>query len=157
VNTSEVAVAGMAAPRWKARLAAFCLRAMEEAGIEGWDLSVLLCADVIIRDLNARYRGRDRATDVLSFSQREGMRVARPGTQRLAGDLVISLEAARRGAAAAGTGEEDELKRLVVHGVLHLAGMDHGPGAGRAMFLRQRKLLATLAGERIMGNAGGGP
>ena len=157
MNTVEVALAGVAAPRWRAGLAAFCRRALAAAGIDGWDLSVLICSDEVIRDLNARYRGIDRATDVLSFSQAEGARVARTGGRRLAGDLVISVETLRRNAVERGGGEESELARLVVHGILHLAGMDHGPGRGRAMRDRERKLAAALAGGGVTEVGGGGP
>jgi probable rRNA maturation factor len=157
MNTVEVALSGVTAPPWRAGLAGFCRRALEAADIDGWDLSVLLCSDAVIRDLNARYRGIDRATDVLSFSQVEGTRVARMGHRQLAGDLVISIETLRRNAAERGAGEESELARLVVHGILHLAGMDHGPGRGRAMRDRERKLAAALAGEAAAKVWGGEP
>jgi probable rRNA maturation factor len=155
VNTVEVALAGVAALPWRAGLAGVCRRALAAAGIDGWDLSVLLCSDEVIRALNARYRGIDRPTDVLSFSQAEGPRVARTGRRRIAGDLVISVETMRRNAAERGAGEEDELARLVVHGILHLDGMDHGPGRGRAMRDRERKLTAELAAG-VAAKAGGG-
>jgi probable rRNA maturation factor len=157
VNTVEVALAGVAALPWRAGLAGVCRRALAAAGIDGWDLSVLLCSDEVIRALNARYRGIDRPTDVLSFSQAEGTRVARTGRRRIAGDLVISVETMRRNAAERGAGEEDELARLVVHGILHLDGMDHGAGRGRAMRDRERKLAAALANGGTRKAGGGGP
>ncbi len=163
MNTVEVALSGVAAPSWRNDVARFCRRALEEAGIDGWDLSVLICSDAVIRELNARYRGTDKATDVLSFSQTEGRRVTATGRQRIAGDIVISVETLRRNAAADGQGsnfwvdEESELKRLVVHGILHLAGMDHGPGRGRAMRDRERRLAAALAGAAVAKVRGGGP
>ena len=162
MNTVAVALSGVAAA-WRTGTARCCRRALAAAGIDGWDLSVLLCSDAVIRDLNARYRGKDKATDVLSFSQAEGPRVARTGRRRIAGDLVISVETLRRNAAADGTtgnrraDEEGELKRLVVHGILHLAGMDHGPGRGRSMRDRERRLLAALAGTPGTAARGGGP
>jgi probable rRNA maturation factor len=157
MNTVEVALSGVAAPPWRAGLAGLCRRALAAVGIDGWDLSVLLCSDAVIRDLNSRYRRIDRATDVLSFSQVEGSRVARTEHRRLAGDLVISLETLRRNAAERGAGEESELARLVVHGLLHLAGMDHGRGKGRAMRERERKVLAAIAAGGAAKVGGGGP
>jgi probable rRNA maturation factor len=163
VNTVAVALSGVAAPSWRNDVARFCRRVLAAADIDGWDLSVLLCSDAVIRGLNARYRGMDKATDVLSFSQTEGRRVTGTGRQRIAGDLVISVDTLRRNAAADGlagnlrTDEEGELKRLVVHGILHLAGMDHGRGRGRAMRDRERKLIAALAGEAVAKARGGGP
>ena len=98
----EVALSGVAAAAWRTDAARFCRGALAAAGIDGWDLSVLLCSDAVIRGLNARYRGMDKATDVLSFSQSEGRRLPGTGLQRIAGDLVISVETLRRNAAADG-------------------------------------------------------
>lgn len=145
MNTVAVALAGIAAPPWRAGLERRCRRVLAAAGIDRWDLSVLLASDAVIRGLNARYRGTDRPTDVLSFSQAEGVRIGEPGGRRLAGDVVISVETLRRAAAERRIGEEEELTRLLVHGILHLDGMDHGPGRGRAMRDRERKVLALLA------------
>jgi probable rRNA maturation factor len=157
VNTVEVALSGVAAPSWRNDVARFCRRALAAAGIDGWDLSVLLCSDAVIRGLNARYRGRDRSTDVLSFSQIEGRRFTGTGCQRIAGDLVISVDSLRRNAAERGIDEHEELARLVVHGILHLDGMDHGPGRGRVMRDRERRLVATLADEAVAKARGGEP
>jgi len=144
VNVVDVAVRGIRPPRWRAGLEALCHRALAAAGIDGWDLSVLLADDEVIRGLNERYRGRNRPTDVLSFPQAHGRRI--PGQARTAGDIVISVETLRRNAAERGIDEHEELTRLVVHGVLHLDGMDHGRGRGRTMLDRQRRVLARIAG-----------
>jgi probable rRNA maturation factor len=144
VNAVDVAVRGVRPPRWRSDLGEICRRTLAAAGIDGWDLSVLLTGDEVIQGLNERYRGRNRPTDVLSFPQAEGRRV--PGQARVAGDVVISVETLRRNAAERGFDEREELTRLVVHGVLHLDGMDHGRGRGRAMLDRQRRVLARLAG-----------
>jgi probable rRNA maturation factor len=157
VNGVEVALSGVAAPSWRNDVARFCRRALTAAGIDGWYLSVLLCSDAVIRGLNARYRGMDRSTDVLSFSQIEGRRVTGTGRQRIAGDLVISVDTLRRNAAERGIDEREELARLAVHGILHLAGMDHGPGRGRTMRERERRLVATLADEAVAKVRGGEP
>jgi len=144
VNAVDVAVRGIRPARWRAGVDELCRRALTAAGIDGWDLSVLLTGDEVIRGLNERYRGRNLPTDVLSFPQAEGRRT--PGHARVAGDIVISVETLRRNAAERGIDEREELTRLVVHGVLHLDGMDHGRGRGRAMLDRQRRVLARLAG-----------
>jgi probable rRNA maturation factor len=150
VNVVDVAVRGAGARHLRVGLAALCRRALAAAGIDGWDLSVLLTDDAEIRGLNARYRGKDRATDVLSFQQGEppvrGRRQVAAGHGRAAGDIVISVETLRRNAAERGIDEHEELARLAVHGILHLDGMDHGRGRGRAMLERQRRVLARLAG-----------
>jgi probable rRNA maturation factor len=138
----EVTVQGVRAPAWRTRFARFCRTVLEKTADGPWELSVLLCGDARMAELNGRYRGRDRPTDVLSFSREE------PG--RLAGDLAISLETLARNAAAWGVTPDEELKRLTIHGILHLAGMDHGKGKGSAMARRQAALAKDLAGERII-------
>jgi probable rRNA maturation factor len=142
----EVAVDGVPVPRWKARFARFCTRVLEAAGCVRWDVSVLLCGDERMAALNERYRGKTGPTDVLSFLRDEPVEQA--GT--VAGDLALSLDTLRRNAAAFGCTEEEELKRLAVHGILHLAGMDHGRGHGGRMLALQERLLLDLETERIV-------
>jgi probable rRNA maturation factor len=85
------------------------------------EVSVAVVDDATIQALNAQYRGQDRPTDVLSFSQDADIRV--PGRPRLLGDVVISLHTATR---QAGTERsvDDEVCQLAIHGVLHLLGYD---------------------------------
>jgi probable rRNA maturation factor len=91
-------------------------RAVEsEAGPSRGELSVLLTDDSVIQDLNRRYRGVDRPTDVLAFPQ-EG--------DELLGDVVISMETAERQAADQGHSLQREVELLLAHGVLHLMGWD---------------------------------
>ena len=90
------------------------------------ELSVLLADDSAVRDLNRQYRHTDAPTDVLSFSQAEGEEFALPdGETPHLGDVVISIETARRQATEYGVALQDELAHLVVHGILHLLGYDH--------------------------------
>jgi probable rRNA maturation factor len=103
----------------------------------------VLCDDHAIHALNRRFRGVDRPTDVLSFSQREGL----APSSRLLGDVVISVEtAARRRKRTL----EDELFFLAVHGLCHLLGHDHATRAeARHMFALERAIRsAANAGER---------
>ena len=67
------------------------------------------------------------------------------------GDIAISLPALRRNADAYGVSENEEMKRLLVHGLLHLAGMDHGRGKSGKMLALQETLLDKLRTERIFG------
>ena len=142
----EVVVEGIRPPRWKGRLAAFCARAMTAAGFEAWDVSILLCGNERMAALNERYRGKKGPTDVLSFLRDE----TDPSRGLVAGDLALSLEMLRANAAAFACTEEEELKRLAVHGLLHLAGMDHGRGHGGRMLALQERLLRDLESERIV-------
>lgn len=142
----DIVASGVPAPRWKGRLAKFCATALETAGYTQWDIAVLLCGDERIRELNGRYRGKDAPTDVLSFPREEG----RNGDP-VEGDIAISLPALARNAAAFDVEKDEELKRLVVHGILHLAGMDHGRGKSGRMLSLQESLLRRLETEHVIG------
>lgn len=90
------------------------------------ELSVVITGDAPIRELNRTYRDTDSATDVLSFSQAEGEVFAVPdGETPHLGDVIISLETARRQADEHGLALQDEVAHLLVHGILHLLGHDH--------------------------------
>ncbi|BDI32172.1 hypothetical protein CCAX7_42230 [Capsulimonas corticalis] len=79
------------------------------------EISIVLCDDDFIQDLNRAHRGKDKPTDVLSFPQDDDL---------VLGDIVISLPTAERQARAAGWPMEDEVVLLGIHGVLHLLGYD---------------------------------
>ena len=132
-------VRGALDPRAVKRLAGRVLRAV---GCERKELSVLLCDDACMRELNRVYRGLDRTTDVLSFSMAEGHAVgaSHPGPELL-GDVVISVETAARNAERRETDAMDEIKALLVHGVLHLLGYDH-TGPREAARMRRAALEA---------------
>ncbi|HYM81155.1 MAG TPA: rRNA maturation RNase YbeY [Candidatus Limnocylindria bacterium] len=113
------------------------------------EIGIVLTGDAEARDLNRRYRGLDRATDVLSFDYR----TAPEGP--IHGDLVISLDRVREQARRFRVGRGRELARLVVHGALHLAGHDHHRAAERRIMRRaeQRVLRATGAAIARLGRA----
>jgi probable rRNA maturation factor len=107
-------------------LAARARKHLRALGRDGAELSILLVGDKAIRRLNRTWRGKDVATDVLSFP------AAGPGP--LLGDVVISLDTARRVAAGEGRALADELERYLAHGILHLLGHDHEkPAQARRM------------------------
>jgi probable rRNA maturation factor len=137
-------------PPWTGELNNYILKILGILGKENWDLSVLLCGNAYIRTLNTRYRNLDEATDVLSFSLGESFHDG--GEERfLPGDIVISLETLAENALYFNVSEDEELRRLLVHGILHLAGMDHDTNEDTQPMLRlQEKILTELAGERIL-------
>jgi probable rRNA maturation factor len=97
-----------------------------------------------IRTLNRTYLGHDRETDVLAFAMSGAAGV-------VVGDIYCAPECAARAARRYGVAEREELRRLVVHGVLHVLGQDHPEGDGRtrsAMWRRQEALLRRLGGGR---------
>jgi probable rRNA maturation factor len=111
-------------------------------------VTVLLTSDQTIRGLNLRFRGKNKATDVLSFPAD----TTAPGAQAIAGDLAISVPTARRQAAEQGHSLSTEIKVLILHGLLHLAGFDHeadtGQMAKRELLLRGRLRLPQGLIER---------
>lgn len=99
--------------------------AFERTGQRPADISLVVCTDDFISRLNARYRGVEGPTDVLSFPQREGVHPEpQPETVPL-GDIVISEETAQRQGEKLGRSLQQEFSLLFVHGLLHLLGYDH--------------------------------
>jgi len=109
-------------------------------------VTVLLTTDPAIRRLNRQFRGKDKATDVLSFP------AASPAANAVAGDLAISVPTAQRQALEQGHALSAEIKVLMLHGLLHLAGYDHevdrGSMARREMILRKKLGLPVGLIER---------
>jgi len=101
------------------------------------EISILLTDDEYIREMNREYRGIDRPTDVLAFSQLEGERFG-PEAECLLGDVIISVERAKAQAGERSHSLADELDLLVIHGVLHLLGYDDETGE-QASRMRQRE------------------
>ena len=105
--------------------------------VEG-DVVVLLTDDAAVRDLNARFRDKDRPTNVLSFPAPE---TAEPHL----GDIVLAYGVCADEAAAQGKSLADHLSHLTVHGVLHLLGRDHEDDAeAEEMEAEEREILAQI-------------
>lgn len=119
-------------------LARFLAEAQRAVGLRG-QVSVLLTTDPGIRRLNRQFCGIDRSTDVLSFPAPE----MHSGADRVAGDLAVSVPTARRQAAEHGHSLSAEIKILMLHGLLHLAGYDHHADTGQ-MDRRERLLRKRL-------------
>lgn len=104
------------------------------------EVSLVLCDDAFIQALNARYRGKDRPTDVLSFAQDD---------PEFLGDIVISLATAARQAKAAGWPLESEIALLGVHGLLHLLSYDDETESGAWEMQRRTEAVLTECGIAI--------
>jgi probable rRNA maturation factor len=131
-------------PAWgpSAALARLCRRAAR-AALAGARRRgrpcIVLADDACVRDLNRRYRGRNKPTNVLSFPAAEAR------AARLLGDVVLARETVRAEARAAGIRADDHVAHLVVHGVLHLLGWDHVRDAeANAMEALEARVLARL-------------
>ncbi len=108
------------------------LRLLDEAEAE---VCIGLVGDTRMRRLNRTYRNQDRTTDVLAFAYRE----ARTGVSPMLGDVVISVPTARRQAKALGHSLDEEILRLLIHGVLHLVGYDHELSQWQARRMRRKE------------------
>ena len=112
------------------------------------ELSVALVGDKEMRPLNAKYRKKNQTTDVLSFAVDD-----QPSAQgNLLGDIIISVEQARRQARQRKVTLKSEMATLLIHGMLHLLGHDHerSQRQARIMFSLEQKLLAYLCCRRLL-------
>ncbi|MFN2976326.1 rRNA maturation RNase YbeY [Terriglobus aquaticus] len=131
----------------KAVLARFLKTAQRAVQLPG-EVNLLLADDARLKALNKAFRGKNKATDVLSFPAAENGQDL--GDESMAGDLAISVETAARQAAEHGHSLEDELRVLTLHGVLHLAGYDHEADEGEMRALEsQLRLKLKLPGGLI--------
>ncbi|HEY1731877.1 MAG TPA: rRNA maturation RNase YbeY [Terriglobales bacterium] len=114
-------------------LALFTTKARRAVGVRG-ELSIRITSDAEMRELNRRFRHKNKPTDVLSFPAE---------MPKLAGDIAISADIAAANAEQLGHALETELKILILHGLLHLAGYDHETDAGE-MRAQENKLRQQL-------------
>ncbi len=119
-------------------LARFLTLAQAAVRLRG-QVTVLVTSDAAMRDLNRRFRGKNESTDVLSFPSERVIR----GTEKIAGDVAISVETAIRQSVEQGHSLATEIKVLMLHGLLHLAGHDHETDTGE-MLRRERNLRTRL-------------
>jgi len=140
-----------ASPRWRSALPARRLAretiaaAVAESGVAllaGAELCIHLSDDARIRELNGRWRGLDKPTNVLSFPAVPPSGIA---TARLLGDVVLAFEAVAREAAEEDKSLPDHYRHLVAHGFLHLLGYDHERTAdAERMEALETRILARL-------------
>jgi len=112
---------------------------------------VVLVDDAAMAVLNRTHRGVAGPTDVLAFPMTEGR--FREVSPDLLGDVVISTETARRQALTTGNEFRAELALLLIHGMLHLVGYDHGTAAGRRHMWRKQRLILAACGIQALARA----
>ena len=117
-------------------LGCFVARARRAAGLQG-AVNVLLTTSAEMKSLNRRFRGKDKPTDVLAFPAEPDAR------KQFAGEIAISAEIATKNGFSLGHSPAEEVKILVLHGVLHLRGFDHECDNGQ-MAKREKQLRAIL-------------
>ena len=126
------------------RITSFCTKVLKTQHMDNCELSVVFCTKDFIRSLNKNFRGIDEGTDILSFSTEES------GGNQVNGDLLISMEVLAENCQRFSVSEEEELKRLLVHGILHLAGQDHDSlDPEEPMLARQEEIIVMFSKEKI--------
>ena len=147
---------GVDEPAWLENVEPFVQKALTEFKFDGEEISMLLCNDTYMQELNKNYRNIDSTTDVLSFENDEEYE-DEEGKWKCVGDIVISLDTLPVNADYFEESRNDELKRLIVHGLLHLNGMDHGEEHIEKgvvpvceMLVLQEKVLEKLKDEKII-------
>lgn len=139
----------------RSSLERFVLRARQAACLSDL-VNVLVTNNSELRSLNRQFLGKDKPTDVLSFPASPA---AHSKSKRVASEVAISADIARQNATRLGHSVADEVKILVLHGILHLAGYDHesdnGEMARKEMRLRRQLNLEAALIERTQPRAGG--
>jgi probable rRNA maturation factor len=158
MNRVMVHAVEMPLPEWVKPLKDFVLKVLLFLKKDRWDLSILICGDKTMKDLNKIYRGKAEATDVLSFPLGEigefPVKKDRRSRRHLPGDIVISLDTLRDNARRFQIGEDEELRRLLIHGILHLNGMDHRSNDEAEPMLRlQEQILEKFSKKQILGRS----
>ncbi|MBQ5631800.1 MAG: rRNA maturation RNase YbeY [Treponema sp.] len=144
-------------PVWFNKVEPFIQTVLQKLNYDNEEISVLFCSDEFIKELNSQYRNIDSATDVLSFENGEEYE-DEEGLWKNVGDIAISLETLPKNAEYFEVDTNTELKRLIIHGILHMNGMDHGEEhiekgvvPTDEMLILQENLLADLSDEKIIG------
>lgn len=156
-NRFLIDVDGIDQPEWLGNVEPFMQKLAKELSFDGQEVSVLFCDDAIIQELNKNYRNIDSATDVLSFENGETFKDEDGVDWLLAGDIAISVDTLKKNAEYFECDVDLELKRLLLHGFLHLNGYDHGEEhieKGKKpeceMLKLQEEILLKLKGEKII-------
>ena len=147
---------GVKEPDWINNVEQFCIKTLDELKFDGEEVSILFCNDAYIQELNKNYRNIDSATDVLSFENDEEYE-DEEGTWCCVGDIAISLDMLPVNAEYFEEDSNSELKRLLVHGLLHLNGYDHfeehlekGKTPECDMLKLQEEILKEFEDEKII-------
>ncbi len=134
---------------------------LESLDVEPSELSLTFVGDMQMQELNRTYRDKDESTDILSFVQDDEVADfcwpelsfvgdgAPPVELRVLGDMVISIDTLKRNAQSFSVDVDEELFRLLIHGLLHLLGYDHASNdASEPMLVQQEQLLMKLGGDK---------
>ena len=155
IAVEVVVSATVASPLSRAEAERLARAVLRAEGVTRATLSVALVGRTRIRALNRRHFRRDRATDVVAFTMTGAPPRGRAGPRAhgvfVVGDVYVCAPVGVAQARRFGATPREEIRRLLVHGILHVLGYDHPAGAGRIsspMWRRQERLLSRLARAR---------
>ena len=153
---------GMKAPEWLECIAPFAQKVLEKLEKTDWEVSFLFCTAPFIRKLNNDYRSIDSETDILSFEDGTEYTDEDGNIVFSAGDIAICIDVFMKNALEFGVEPDEELKRLIIHGLMHLSGMDHGEAhigknwefeggteEDRKMLVMQEQLVEFFSSEQL--------
>ncbi|MEL3906817.1 MAG: rRNA maturation RNase YbeY [Treponema sp.] len=153
MNNVDIIWQDMPEAAWKPAAEAFVRLILAHLQYDNWDIAVVFCFDPFIRQLNKTYRNIDAPTDVLSFEQGDEYDDAGGQRRFSAGDIIISLDSLKTNAENFNVAVDEELKRLLIHGILHLSGMDHSDNSPEQEMLQlQEKILGIYSTEAVIRN-----
>ncbi len=142
VNIDILDETGELETKYKTNLKKIARLVLKELGLpKDSELSISFIEDLQMRELNRTYRKIDRTTDVLSFPQSEGPDFT------LLGDIIISIDTAERHSKSYGVTLHEELKKLIIHGILHLLDHDHKKKKETQVMREKEKELSLIVKE----------
>ncbi len=140
-------------PDWSLRVIPYCLKVLEALEVREKEISLVFTDDATISGYNLEYRNKTGATDVLSFCQDEGEEFpdfAESSQYHHLGDIIVSLETVEKHRQKFEVTFDEELRRVLVHGILHLLGRTHATRAPEEpMLIEQERILHTI-GEQVL-------
>lgn len=137
---------------WEDKFLSFVDSVLKDQEIDNWEFSLTLCDDTYIQGINREYRDKDKPTDVITFVMSDEPFPMAESEDELysSGDIIISLDTVKENSKYFNVNEEEELKRVVVHGILHLMGLDHKTNdVDEEMLMLQEKILLRLPQKGI--------
>ncbi|MCD6402407.1 rRNA maturation RNase YbeY [bacterium] len=113
---------------------------LESEKKENFDLSVFLVGPSRIRNLNKKYRGKNRITDILSFGQTQNLKfIMPPNKKEELGEIIVCPRVVKKNAKRYGVSFKEELARVLIHGILHLLGYNHEKSEKAAKKMREKE------------------
>ena len=154
MNNIDIDTHDIDLPPWSKNVSKFAKKVLKEIGKNDWEFSIILCDDKFMTGLNSQYRSKKEPTDILSFKLGQYLPTVKGDEKKvyIPGDIVISLETLSKNAKKFKITQDEELRRLIIHGILHLDDMNHETNDSREpMLTLQEEILAKLGNEQIIG------